>query len=195
MPPAGFAAGGIDERGISRLAEGRQLSAADRGEDHPRLDPEWRSMRLPHRQERHLTDRRRHLRIGGCRCKGVAAAHRGAERRDPRRIDAIEAAGTVDRRGPVLELAPGLEQVRLTSAVAKPPMVEHECGDPRPREPLGKRAQTITARTRQAMGHDDRRRSPPRPAGIKPRRALIPVRPEPDLLAFHAYITSPGART
>src|SRR3954462_3194545 len=106
MPPACFAAGGIDERGIVWLPEGWQLSSADRGEDHPRLDSEWRSMRLPHRQERHLTDRRCHLRIGGCRCKGVATAHRGAKRRYPRRIDAIEAAGIVDRRSPVLELTP-----------------------------------------------------------------------------------------
>lgn len=40
MLPAGFAAGSIDEGGIARLTEGRQVPAADRGGDHPRLDAE-----------------------------------------------------------------------------------------------------------------------------------------------------------
>lgn len=152
-------------------------------------------MRLPHRQERHLTDRRRHLWIGGCCCKGVAAPHRGAERCDSRRVDAIEAADVGDRRGPVLELAPRLKQVRLSLAVAKPPMVEHECGDPRLGEPLGKRAQTVAASARQAMRHDDRRRRRRRRTGIEPRRATLPTRLKPDLLTFHDYRTSPGIKT
>jgi hypothetical protein len=50
-------------------------------------------------------------------------------------------------RGPVLELPPRLEQVRLPFAVAEPPMVEDERGDPRVGEPLGERAEAVAPRT------------------------------------------------
>jgi hypothetical protein len=167
---------------------------AQRGDDHRPLGPKRRSVHLRHRQERNLADRGGHLRIGRRGREGVAAAHRGPERRDPRRVDAIEAAGMGDCCGPVLELASGHEQVRLTVTVAEAAVVEHKRGDPRFSEPFGERAEEITPSAAQAMRHDDRRRLPG-PAGIQPRRTVVPMRLEPDLLAFHDYQTSSGAKT
>ena len=74
-----------------------------------------------------------------------------------------------DRRAPVVELARGLEQVRLAAAVAEAAVVEHERGEARRGEALGERPEPVAARAGQAVRHDDDRR-----VAQSPRRAVEP---------------------
>ncbi len=66
-------------------------------------------------------------------------------------------AGEGDRRAPVLELARGLEEVRLAAAVAEAAVVEDERRDAGGREALGERPEPVAARAGQAVRHDDDR--------------------------------------
>ena len=147
-------------------------------------------------EEGHLAHRRRDppvVRRGGER---VAAAHRGAEGGDPLGVDAGQRAGEADRRAPVLELARGVEEVRLAAAVAEAAMVEEERGDARRGEALGERPEPVAARPREAVRHDDdRRRGLAARRRIEPGRAGVAADPEGEVVAApRSHTTGAGGR-
>ncbi len=151
-------------------------------------------MRLePDVEERHSADRGGDASIVRRGRERVAAIHRRPERRDARGIDTGQRARERDGRAPVVQLARGMEQVRLARAVSEPAMVEQQRGDARSREALGERAQPIAARPGQAMRHDDDGcRSLALRGGIEPGGAGVGPGGEDDVSAAHAP-RNPGA--
>src|SRR4051794_14473049 len=148
-------------------------------------------MRLAHDvEEGNLADRRRHARIGRGRGKRIATPHPGAERRAPARIAAGQGAGKSDRGGPILELPPRIEEIRLPAAVTEPAVVEDERRESLRREALRKAAQAIATRPGETVGHNDGRRlNPLALSPVKPRRARIGAGAKLDVLSVHAYLT------
>ena len=138
-------------------------------------------------EERNLADRRGDAPVRCRRRQRVAAAHRGAEGRDPLGVDARQGASMRDRRAPVLELARRMEEVRLSRAVAEPAVIEDERREARRRETLGEGTEAVTASAGEAVGHDDDRRII-RGADrrIEPGRAGVGAGGEGEILAAHA---------
>ena len=96
-------------------------------------------------------------------------------------------AGERDCRPPVVELARGLEQVRLAAAVAEAAMVEDERRDPRRREALGERPEPVAPRAGEPVGHDDDRRLRRVSSGrVQPGGAAVPTNVELEILTVHA---------
>ena len=111
-------------------------------------------------EERDLADRGGDAPVLSRGGQRVSPAHRGAEGRDPLRVDRGQGAGERDRRAPVLELERRLEEVGLARAVAEPAVVEDERLEAGGGEALGEGAEPIAPRAREAVGHDDDRPLP-----------------------------------
>ena len=123
-------------------------------------------------EEGDLADRGGDARVVGGGGQRVAAAHRGAEGRDPVGVDPGQRAGEGDRRAPVLELARRVEEVGLAAAVAEAAVIEDERGEPGRREALGERPEPVAPRPREAVRHDDDRgfsSRHPQPSTARPR--------------------------
>ena len=122
------------------------MLAAGGGDEHPRGDHGSGAMALGHQvDEGHLADRGGDPVVVRGRGERVATSHRGAEGRDPSGVDSRQPAGARDRRPPVVELAPGREEVGLTSAVAKAPVIEEERRDVGVGEALGEGPEAVAA--------------------------------------------------
>src|SRR3954464_13408235 len=107
-------------------------------------------------EEGHLADGGGHLRVfSGCG-ERVAASHRRAERRDPRAIDLWQRTHKRNRRLPVFELSPGIEEIRLTTAIAEAAMVEDKRRKSSIGEALRKGTQAVPSRAGEPVGNDYR---------------------------------------
>ena len=166
------------------------MLAAGRGEEHPRGDHGPGAMALGHQvDERHLADRGGDPGVVRRRRERVAAAHRGAEGRDPSGVDSRQPAGAGDRRPPVIELAGGGEEVGLAGAVAEAAVIEDKRRDPGVGEALGEGPEAVAAGSRQAVGHHHRGRVPASGRRIEPGGAAVSLRPELEILSLHAQTT------
>jgi hypothetical protein len=179
-----------------RLSDGGEIRPSRGGDEHPGDHARRRAIRLhPDVEERYLADGGGHVTIVRRRGERVAATHGRSESRDPLRVDPGERACVRDRRPPVVELARGVEQVRLAPAVPEAAMVEHERRDARGREALGERPEAIAPRPRQAVGHDDDRGGRRRAGGwVEPGGAGVGAGGEVEVSTVHAATTPPAGR-
>jgi hypothetical protein len=158
--PSLLSARRVDEGGLVWLADGGNVPAPDRREDHLGGYRRRRAVGLAHDVEKgNLADRGSNARVLGSGRQGVPPAHRGSEGHDTGHIDSRQGAGERDRRPPVLQLHTWIEEVGFSLTVTETSVVEDERGESLRRESLGEGTKPITPRPRQSVSHDDRGRS------------------------------------
>lgn len=154
--PTYLGSGSADEGRLVRLTDGGQATAFGGRGLHFLHDVPGSIVALGFPiKHRNLTDRRGHFGIRCCRGKCVAAARRGAERRDACAIDFRQGTGKCDGGAPVIQLTGRFVQVGLASAVTKASIVENQRRDTCGCKVVGESVQTVSACSGQAVSHHD----------------------------------------